>query len=779
MRLSLYGAILGALTVSSLAQEPAVKKTGTRNTDVTAITARKAALSAKLSNAAAASQLASIRSRMHSMLSEVALNAARSGELDEMAQFGEDELLKLFAVQLQEFIQQFKSSKDADAARVLLARIYIKLDQLPSAMLVLKDFDPDQVAKSELLQVVMTMAPIADLTAKADAWLALVGHEGEKWQDRFDAVFVAARLAKWDLAAQMLADIRQSAKTPSDKATVVLAEGDLIARLGISCIIPVNKPYKGGCFMVNPVVAAKLDANQVPVGSWRQVKASPTDASYDATKQATEDAKRRDADLRKSDLYKLIVIDAAPGLRTIKALQPIDGSLREEIDERYIAPSDKQAPSLIPSVDMVKKALLFKAVHMYPGTDAAKKAAVLLHADSLTIGDAAIAFEGTTTDGRSVSSAELFGKVVLLDFFSAADMDSLLERDLMVKLYAAYAPLGLEIVSVSLDDGAAPEVLLNAADEFGITWPILFDGMGPHTRIAESYGVQALPARLLIGRDFTVCEDRAWKLAPDELEASIRTALGAAKKPITPTMAAFAVEDRYYGPKVDIKMAPVKEDPTRALLEAAIWVADAGYRLTVKKVEAKADAVKVYLDLELQGWQTDADLQLRTVQVPIAVDLLKAAKIVKVYVSHKMADPSIKVEPALCEVIDFDETMVGYGGPAISINLLSTDGLPPDYTAVLATDLPRNVYAMELDGITTMDTVTKIMVRIAANPETTEGTKGSADPTGDPADKDQLRLVVPLGVDVGKTVEVWAAKYDRDSGAAPNYTLAGRVARQF
>ena len=118
MRLTVSSAVLAALSISALAQEPPK----TRDTNVSAITARKAALSVKLTSAAAAFQFASIRTSLHTMLTEIAL----SNDPPEVTGYGEEELLKIWAKRLEEFIAQFKGTKEAEGARSLLARIYVE-----------------------------------------------------------------------------------------------------------------------------------------------------------------------------------------------------------------------------------------------------------------------------------------------------------------------------------------------------------------------------------------------------------------------------------------------------------------------------------------------------------------------------------------------------------------------------------------------------------------------------------------------------------------------------
>ena len=61
-----------------------------------------------------------------------------------------------------------------------------------------------------------------------------------------------------DSLREAASQIRAAARTVTQQADVLVAEADLVARLGIPSIVPVHKPYDGGTFLVNPLVAAQL-----------------------------------------------------------------------------------------------------------------------------------------------------------------------------------------------------------------------------------------------------------------------------------------------------------------------------------------------------------------------------------------------------------------------------------------------------------------------------------------------------------------------------------------
>ena len=777
MRLTVSSAVLAALSISALAQEPPK----TRDTNVSALTARKAALSVKLTSAAAAFQFASIRTSLHTMLTEIAL----SNDPPEVTGYGEEELLKIWATRLEQFIAQFKGTKEAEGARSLLARIYVKLKKVDAAVKVLKDLDADAAEKSDLLQIALAAADVVELSETVDGYLKVVAEgelaEGEVWDKRIDAVFVAAQLNKWALADALLEEIRKDAKTPADKAALAVAEADLVSRLGINSIIPVNTPTKSATFMVDPLIAAKLNANETAVGTWRNIKPSPVPASYDANAKAAEDQRRRDEQLKNSAIYKQMLLDAAAGLRTLVALKDVHEAGEMPIDGGWAPNSDSSLPPYVPPADVVAKALLYTAVHKYPGTDGAKEAGIKLHAEKLQPGDLAVTFDAPLIDGSKVSSSDLAGKVLLLDFFSVSDFDSLAERKLLTKLYELYEAQGFEIVSISLDEDADRGLVLQAVGDFAMEWKVVFDGKGVHTDLAKKYGVQNVPARLLIAADGTVFEDQAWQLSPDELQVSIANALAKPKKPLPVEDLVLSAEKNYYGPKVYVSLKP-SDDGTQVVVNADAWVADAGYKLEVTKVDPKADGVKVYLSLELQAWQSNMNRQLLNAKALVPADVLKVTKLVKVYVDHKVTGEV--PQPLLAKVIPVVPTSIAPMWPNIDIELISTDSLPPEYTAVLHTDLLSDQYTVDVESIKPVDDITQI--KLIVTPKNPAGTdngspvnsdaKGATDGNGDYA-KEPIRIVVPLGVHVCKTIDVLVATLNVTSGRLGPFSVVARTTR--
>jgi hypothetical protein len=295
---------------------------------------------------------------------------------------------------------------------------------------------------------------------------------------------------------------------------------------------------------------------------------------------------------------------------------------------------------------------------------------------------------------------------------------------------------------------------------------VVFDGKGPHADLANRYGVQALPARILIGRDGRIAEDRAWKLAPDELANSVEAALRVAVKPLPAADVAYLVEGRYRGPKIDVDVKVADSDASKLQLSADAWVADSNYRLAVAKVETEADIAKVYLRLQLpkQAPTTDTVVvaQDKDVKVQLPKDGICA---VKVYVDHKIDDDALKSCPRLLALIPIDPAATLYKGPKIRAQLLSTDSIPPEYSLALVAEVSAAQHAMKVDEIVRSETTTQVKVSLAMLPA---GESASPD--------DSLRLYVPLGVDVAKTIEVLVAKRD-SSGRPGTYAVAVKLPR--
>jgi len=105
-------------------------------------------------------------------------------------------------------------------------------------------------------------------------------------------------------------------------------------------------------------------------------------------------------------------------------------------------------------------------------------------------------FSGSTLDARQVSTTELRGKVIVLNFWASWCLECRSEMAMLERLQREFSSRGLAIIGVNARENK--EAVGRYARELGLTFPLVFD---PDGKINALYGVIGLPTTFVVGRD--------------------------------------------------------------------------------------------------------------------------------------------------------------------------------------------------------------------------------------------------------------------------------------
>jgi peroxiredoxin len=121
---------------------------------------------------------------------------------------------------------------------------------------------------------------------------------------------------------------------------------------------------------------------------------------------------------------------------------------------------------------------------------------------NLNPGQKAPAFEVEATDGTKIKFPGTYkGKLVMLDFWATWCGPCIAELPNVTKAYSQYHDRGFEILGISLDQADKLDVLNKFCGENNMPWRQVYDGKFWEARIAKMYGIQAIPAVLLVDGD--------------------------------------------------------------------------------------------------------------------------------------------------------------------------------------------------------------------------------------------------------------------------------------
>jgi thiol-disulfide isomerase/thioredoxin len=108
----------------------------------------------------------------------------------------------------------------------------------------------------------------------------------------------------------------------------------------------------------------------------------------------------------------------------------------------------------------------------------------------------AVGFNLKALDGASVSSQELAGKVVVLNFWATWCGPCKEEMPSLARLQSQFDPEQVRIVTVTTD--LYPQGIKQFLDHLGIDLPVLFD---EDQEVSRLFTVRGLPTTVVIGRD--------------------------------------------------------------------------------------------------------------------------------------------------------------------------------------------------------------------------------------------------------------------------------------
>jgi len=200
-------------------------------------------------------------------------------------------------------------------------------------------------------------------------------------------------------------------------------------------------------------------------------------------------------------------------METIQRIQEEFGVIQDDIKDymsNYAAENPKSYVSLLLLSQMVGDPDGFESVKTSfealsneikttkAGKELEQKIQSLL---AVSIGQIAPDFSAPNPEGQMVSLKESLGKVTLIDFWASWCGPCRMENPNVVAMYNEFHQKGLNIIGVSLDREGQKDKWLEAIETDKLTWIHVSNLKFWQDPIAVQYGIQSIPATLLLDAD--------------------------------------------------------------------------------------------------------------------------------------------------------------------------------------------------------------------------------------------------------------------------------------